>query len=80
MGEGVGELEEKGRVEKARRDNREVTTCDQAAFLIFVLPHSLQTIPDPNLFTLPRLPRTTDGQLCAPYSKVHGLKKGFSIR
>ena len=49
MREGVGELEEKGRVEKARRDNREVTTCDQAAFLIFVLPHSLQTIPDPRV-------------------------------
>ena len=76
-------------------------TCDQAVFLPFFLPHSLQTIPDPRvlevgltivspegatisplniLFTLPRLPRTTDGQLCAPYRKVHGLKKGFSIR
>ena len=49
MREGVGELEEKGRVKKARRDNREVTTYDQAAFLIFVLPHSLQTIPDPRV-------------------------------
>ena len=49
MREGVGELKEKGRVEKARRDNREVLTCDQAAFLPFVLLHSPQTIPDPRV-------------------------------
>ena len=45
----VAELEEKGRMEKARRDNREVLTCDQAVFLPFFLPHSLQTIPDPRV-------------------------------
>ena len=49
MREGVGELKEKGRVEKARRDNREVLTCDQVAFLPFVLLHSPQTIPDPRV-------------------------------
>ena len=36
-------------MERARRGNREVLTCDQAAFLPFFLPHSPQTIPDPRV-------------------------------
>ena len=98
--EGVGELEEKGPVEEARRGNLRCwpairrpfflssfrTPCKQ--FLIpgfsrwgwLVSPKGATISPLNTSFTLPRLPRTTDGELCAPYSKVHGLKKGFSIR
>ena len=87
VGERVGESEGGGRLRRQVESTWDVI-CDQAGFLSFffgpsfacspfsVLPASLgKTI---NFFlTLPRLPRTTHGQLCASYKKVHGLKKGF---
>ena len=90
VGEGIGELEETGPVEKARRGNLRCWPAIRRSFFLssFRTPCKQSLIPwflrwgwlvSPKGAYLDYLGQLT-GKLCTPYSKVHGLKKGFSIR